>query len=400
MRVPITWGQNHGDVEIPAERLISVRRSPTAPSLADPAQAVAAALAQPMGFPPLHRALTPEDHIAIVVDETLSSLPRLLPPLLQHLRLADVSMQSVTLVCPPPDGGQPWLDDLPEEFHEVRVEVHQPGDRRKLAYLATTRHGRRLYLNRSVVDADQCVVLTRRCYDTRLGYGGGPGAIFPALSDDTTLREVHGRLDLTAPGGAPWPLQREAVEVAWLLGVPFFVQIIEDGVGGVAHVVAGPVESSAHAEQLLDERWRIAVDEPADVVLATLAGDARRHTFADLARAWQAAARVTRPGGTIILLTDAAPELGPGAALIRQAEDAGAAAQRILRERPPDLEAAYSWAKAAVHARLVLLSRWPLELAEELFTAPLQHVQQAARLLHGRCLRLPDAQYVNAVLAG
>ena len=42
-----------------------------------------------------------------------------------------------------------------------RFQVHDPADRKKLSYLATTRQGRRIYLNRSAVDADQLIVLSR-----------------------------------------------------------------------------------------------------------------------------------------------------------------------------------------------------------------------------------------------
>ena len=88
---------------------------------------------------------------------------------------------NVTLLCEPSASQQPWLTDLPDAFEEVRLEVHDPKDRKKLAYLATTRKGRRLYLNRTAVDADQLVVLGRRTYDPLLGYSGAAGALYPAL---------------------------------------------------------------------------------------------------------------------------------------------------------------------------------------------------------------------------
>ena len=51
------------------------------------------------------------------------------------------------------------IDELPDEFQDVRTEIHDPGKREALAYLATTRRGRRIYLNRTVVDADQSIVV-------------------------------------------------------------------------------------------------------------------------------------------------------------------------------------------------------------------------------------------------
>src|SRR5262245_15767797 len=292
MQMVLGYGRRQWDVDVSAANVIEPHRHPAAPPLADPAAAVRAALDRPLGFPPLWRALTPEDHVAIVVDEQLASLPLLLPPLLEHLQLANVRMDAVTLVCAAPSAGQPWLEELSDEYQDVHVEVHQPDDRKKLAYLATTRHGRRVYLNRTVVDADQAVIVTRRSYDCLLGYAGAAGALYPALSDTATFRELHSHLSLAVPGPEPWKLQREAAEVAWLLGVPFLVQVIEGSDGAVAHVLGGPVETSAEGERLLDERWRVEVDEPADVVIATIGGDPAGHGFAELASAWAAAARV------------------------------------------------------------------------------------------------------------
>ncbi len=398
MRVTVAFGRKQTELEAPAEQIIAVHRHPAAPPLSDPSLAVRSALEQPIGFPPLCRALTPDDHVAIVVDEELASLPVLLPPLLEHLEAARVQLGAVTLVCAPPNSGQPWLEQLPDAFQDVKVEVHQPEDRKKLAYLATTRHGRRIYLNRTVVDADQTVLLTRRSYDCLLGYAGGAGALYPRLSDAATLTELHTHLSLHAPGGEPWKLQREAAEVAWLLGVPFLVQVIEGSDGAVLHVLGGPVESSAEGQRLLDDRWRVEVEEPADVVIASVSGDPAGHPFADFGRAWGAAARVVKPGGAIILLTDAAPPLGSAAALLRQRDDADAALKLLLEENPPDIEAGFEWASAAAKAKLYLLSRLATEVAEELLTTPLDNAGQGQKLLHGRCLFLPDAHRTMAVV--
>ena len=79
------FGRGQIDVAIPEDRLVGVRRRPPAPALADPAAAVRAALENPLGFPPLRRALTPDDHVTVVIDERL---PRL-GPAAEILRQAD-----------------------------------------------------------------------------------------------------------------------------------------------------------------------------------------------------------------------------------------------------------------------------------------------------------------------
>jgi nickel-dependent lactate racemase len=401
MRLGLDFGRDHIDVEVRDASRVALHQAPHAPALADAREAMRTALEQPLRFEPLRRALTPEDHIAVVIDERLPQLAPLLTGLLEHIASARVPPEAVTLVSPPPATRQGWLDDLPDEFQDVRVEVHDPDNRQRLAYLASTKQGRRIYLNRSAVDADQLIVLSGRRYDPLLGYAGAEGAVYPALSDRETLSAMADRLSPEVPGGAAWPVRLEAEEVAWLLGAPFLVQVIEGAGDGIQQVVAGLADTSADGRRLLDQRWRGEVGEPADTVVATLSGDPHRHDFADLAHAAACAARVVRPDGRIVLLTQAEPSLGEGADLLRQTDDAEEAL-RLLRERKPaDLAAALEWAEAARKARLFLLSGLPDATAEELFATPLEHARQVQRLLdaEGTWLVVPDAHKALVVPA-
>src|SRR5947208_6402706 len=151
----IRWGRNVLELDLAADRLSATRRTGSAAVVTDPAADVAEGLEHPFEFPPLRRALTPEDHVVVVIDPTLSDPSMLLAPLLRHITEARIDPGAVTLLCPLADQDQSWLEALPDEFQEVRVEVHNPSDRNHLAYLATTQRGRRVYLNRTAVDPDQ-----------------------------------------------------------------------------------------------------------------------------------------------------------------------------------------------------------------------------------------------------
>jgi nickel-dependent lactate racemase len=398
MQVEMAYGQEKVALQVTESNVLTVQRQPQPAPVNDPAAAVREALESPYHFPPLRRALTPDDHVAIVVDEQLPGLANLLAPILEHLTEAQVHPDAVTLVCPTPAASQPWLDGLPEEFEEVRVEVHDSSDRDHLSYLASTRRGRRVYLNRTVTDADQVVVLGRRGYDSLTGYSGAETALFPSLSDEATLRDVQKQLTLRPPGQEPWPLEREAAEVAWLLGAPFLVQVIE-GVGSeVLHVLGGTLDSSSEGRRLLDSAWRVQLSRRASVVVAGISGDAGRHRFTELAQALANAARVVEPGGRIILLTDTAPELGLAARVLREANDSRQALRLLSHETFAGRDAAFQWASAAEVATIYLLSRLEPDIAEELFTVPLEDAGQAQRLLvPGQSLVfLPEAHKMMA----
>src|SRR4051794_8714607 len=116
MRTSLAWGSQSLELEIPEANLLEGHRAAVVPNLATPALAMRDALEHPLDYPALRLALTPDDHVAIVVDEGIPHLAELLVPLLEHVRRAHVQAEAITLVCLPPSTGQPWLDELPDEF--------------------------------------------------------------------------------------------------------------------------------------------------------------------------------------------------------------------------------------------------------------------------------------------
>src|SRR5438067_6487297 len=110
MRAAIAWGKQTLELEIRESNLVAGVRAPIVANLADPVQAMRDVLEHPLNYPALRLALTPDDHVAIVVDEGIPHLASLLVPLLEHLRQAQVQPDAVTLICPPPSSEQGWLD--------------------------------------------------------------------------------------------------------------------------------------------------------------------------------------------------------------------------------------------------------------------------------------------------
>jgi nickel-dependent lactate racemase len=399
MRWSVAFAQERLELELDPVRLVARPRAPLTP-LADPVAAIRTALEGPFHFPALRRALTPDDHIAVVVDEGLTGLGRLLTPVLEHIVSAGVQPEAITLVSPPDSSRQDWVDDLPDDLQEVHLERHDPANRQRLAYLATTAAGRRLYLNRSVVEADQLVVVGRRWYDQLLGQAGAEGEVYPFLGDQETREELLRRWNFAVPGKEAWPMRQEAIEVNWLLGTPFFVQIIPGQGDSVAYVVAGVAEAAEEGRRLLDACWRQEVAEPADLVVASISGDPDRVSFADLAAAAASAARVVRPEGRIVLLTRAQPDLGPCRDLLFEAGEPEEVQQKLERDPKPELLPALLWAKATAHAHVSLLSELPEETVENLFAAPLPDLAGVQRWLDrgGSCVLLEDAHKTLAVL--
>lgn len=381
-------------VAVPPDRAVELRRAaiPSVPT-AGPRELVRAALEAPFGFEPMRRAVTPDDRVAVVLDAALPHAAELLAGVLDHLRTAGVGPAAVTVVTPP-GAPQGWIDDLPDEYADVTAETHDPADPARHAYLATTKAGRRLYLNRTLVESDFVVLLTGRGYDPVLGYSGAEAAVFPTLSNEESRAALAGAVTTDAPAAPKAGERTEAAEVAWLLGTPFLVQVIPGAGDTIQAVVAGLLDSGAEGVRRHDARWRSTVGERPDTVIAAVGGDPAGVTFLDLAKAAACAARVVAKGGRVAVLSDAAPPLGPGADVLRGSDGPGAAAKRVARDNPDDAAACLLWCFAARAAgSLFLASGYPDDVAEGLYATPIHTDAEVQRLADAgrRVLVIPDA---------
>jgi nickel-dependent lactate racemase len=393
--IDLNVGLSQWSLRVADDQLVRAKSThPFEPAIGDVGAAVRAALDHPLRFEhPLSRALTPDDHVALVIDDKLPRLGELVGGVLQYLAVAGIGPEAVTIITAPGPQATDWIDELPDEFADVHTEVHHPDDRKLLSYLGATKRGRRIYLNRTLLDADQIIVLTGRNYDAQLGYAGCEGAIYPALADAEVRQAVAGALSMEAPGAEPETVRAEALEVAWLLSSTIFIQVVEADGDAIATIGAGLIAGSADGIRLQDERWRMTVEQPVDLVIASIGGDPRRHDFATLARAVTAASRAAEDGGCIVVLSESEAVASEAMEVLRHADDPYAALQTLNRVKPAELAAAFQWASVAERARIYLVSGMKPEIVEEMFATPICSVEEVQRLIDSadRCLILPEA---------
>lgn len=379
---------------LPAEKLRRLKRVMVSGLGLPPAPLMTAALEQPLGLgAPLYRALTPDDQVVILVDERLPEIVELLVPLLRHLLLAHIDLSNVTVLVPASSLQQPWLDNLPDELADIHLDVHDPENRDKISYLATTKAGRRVYLNRKIVEADLLLVLSGRGFDAKLGYSGGAAFLFPQFSDTETILAYPKEFSVLKRPEEPNTLRAEAKEILKLLGAPFLIQVIE-GIGdGVAEVLVGLPTSTTDGVASLKKRWFAHVDAKADLVIASVSGSPGRISFRDLATAAATARRVCESGSRLVLLTTASPLLDESGDLLLKVEEPATALKRIALANPDDALPGTFWAFAAKKISLYVASGWAEELVEELFATPIHSAAEVQRLIDAAesVVFLPDA---------
>lgn len=344
------------------------------------------ALAKPLRFPPFHQALTPDDHIAIIIQPPMPGLPDVLAAIGGELSTAGIVNEHVTLVLPP--NSEAMTVERPAGF---ALETHDPSNARKHSYLAATPSGRRIYVNRTVVDADQVVVVGELRYQFGGEIMGGTPALFPMLSNEATRTEFRG-LD-------PEKAAEETKHVCWLLGLPFFVTVIADATVGVATIIAGPDNTLVEARAAMESIWQVSVPKRADLVIATITGD-QRTTTEELASAAASAVRVVRKGGKVVLVCDRPLRLGPSFSAIVKEPSPVAAAKILTKGAYSDRLAAAIWLQAVREEGVYLICNPSGDLAQQLFAKQLDPRQLQNFVQESReCLVLQGANRVCPVLA-
>src|ERR1700757_3275230 len=139
MRIVVDFQEESLEFEIPPERVVASWRGPEALGPSNVSAAIGDALEHPRDFPPLRQMIVPGDRVAIAFDSTIPQPRSVLDALVEVLGRAGVGPETITVVAPSRSAVDP---ETPGAFGGT-IEVHDPDDRARIAYLASTREGRR-----------------------------------------------------------------------------------------------------------------------------------------------------------------------------------------------------------------------------------------------------------------
>lgn len=377
--------------------------SPAGDSVADPALAAQAALAAPIGHPPLEVSVVAGDRITLALEPGLPQSSPIARGIVQYLLEAGHSPSDITVLWRPawkndPGPVEEFDESLRGALHFVR---HDAEDAASLAYLAATRGADPVYLNRALCDADFVLPVGVARPAAAFDNPGLMGGLFPAFSQ----RETQQRLRPAVGRGEASRRRRVAAETdeaSWLLGVQFVVQVVPGACGSVLEVLAGSVTTlHEEAPRRCAAAWHHVLTQGADLVVASIGGGPAQQSWDNVARALVMATRAVNDHGSIVLVTGL--DTRPGSALRRfgwwTATDPPPKSRK--RDVEPDLVVAQALLAARERAHIYLFSHLSNSVVESIGAIPISEageVEQLARR-HPTGLVLGDAQFATLSLA-
>lgn len=290
--------------------------------LVDPAAAVAAALAEPIGANPLGEVARGRRDAAVVISDKTRPVPYavVLPPLLAVLEAAGLARDRIEIIV----ATGLHRANTPEELAEMvgpavasgyRIRNHVARDRAQHVHLGRTARGTEVWIDSGLAGADLKVVTGLVEPHLMAGFSGGRKAVAPGCAAVETMRVLHGAAMLEediGPGivdGNPFHL--ELLEIARGVGVDFVCDVSVDRRRQLTGVFAGDLQlAHAAAVHAVERHVRVDLDRPADVVIASAGGFPLDDTFYQAIKGLTAALNIVRRGGTIILAAAVTEGLG------------------------------------------------------------------------------------------
>ena len=374
-RYVIGYGSERFDLDAAEGAEFEAFAPPAGMSPAHAEAALREVLERPRGYPPLRDNVVPGDRVAIALDPDVPDPSRVLDVVTDILEGAGVEADAVTIVEAARHAGA-----LVSGSRGEVTEVHDPGDRERLAYLATTKAGSRVYLNRTLTDADVVVPVGFLREDPLAGPHGPWSVLFPGLSDEAT-RAAHRKSRASGPHEASRKdADDEAFEVGWLLGSRFQIGIVP-GEGGPSGFVAGldeQVRDAGLAE--LSRAWSFRPEARADLVIAGVGGPEGPGGLNDLVAALVTAGRLVRHGGRIVALSQVGGPLGPAMQRLAGAGDSNPRDALRGHEADPDHLMAEALARVLGWADVYLLSGLAPDVVEDLSMIALERPEEVRRL--------------------
>lgn len=376
---------------------------PRGEPLKDLPAAVARALDEPIDYPPLRRATTPGDRVVVALDQDLPQVAVVTAAVVRAVVQAGVDPDGISVLQTFAAAGCGNSDPCalldPRLRRRIGRVIHDPADRRHLAYLAAGARGDAILVNRALHEAD--VVLPVGCLRRKsaAGYFGIHGAIFPAFSDQQTVERFRSPGAMRRDALRRSRLVRQAEEVAWLLGINFTIQLVPGAGESVLHVLAGNSAAvKRQGRQLYDQAWSGPRVQRASLVVAGIEGGASQQTWDNVGRALGLAAGLVEPGGAIVVCSELQAALGPALQLLAQRRSRRRALRQILRSRAPDTLAALQLIRALRRGRVFLLSRLAPEMVEDLDMVPVDNSSELERLVRQHASGIVLSNAPNAIV--
>ena len=317
MEIRLPYGHSFLTAYFPDKIAVDIIEAPQTLAASDPPGVVGAALEKLLGE------ITWQDFagaksVAIAVNDKTRPVPhrQLLPPLLE--RLASLGIPDEAIMLYVAGGIHPPM--TPDEFPEIlpdgilrryRVVSHDAEDKDCLTYVGETSHGTPIWSNQGYVQSDIKIVIGNIEPHQFIGYSGGVKSAAIGLSGSKTINRNHALMTHPASQLGEYetnPARQDVEEIGQKMGIHMALNAILNQDKQIVHVLAGePVAVMQTGVPISRQTCQVVVPYKYNLIISSPGGHPKDINVYQAQKGLAHAVRITRPGGTIILVA-ACPE--------------------------------------------------------------------------------------------
>ena len=322
--INLLYGKGSFRLDLDPSWQVSVIRKPEMPLLADPAAAVRAALAQPVGARPLAEAARGAKSACILVCDITRPVPNglFLPIMVRELMDAGIPATGITILVAtglhrPNEGeelaelvGDPWV------MQTVKVQNHFARNDADHVDLGATSRGTPVKLDRRFVEANVRIATGLVEPHFMAGYSGGRKVIAPGVAHKDTITTFHSARFMADPRAANCvlegnPLHEEQLEIMGKLGHALALNTVIDEHRQLSFVNFGEIVQSHLAAVDFIRRYAVVpVARRFSTVVTSAAGYPLDKTYYQTVKGMVAPIDILAPGGDLLIVSECAEGMG------------------------------------------------------------------------------------------
>jgi nickel-dependent lactate racemase len=395
MKVSLAYGEGRIEADLPDDTDVIKPRSVA--GLPDERAALIQSLERPIGCRPLREWLTPGVKVCIIFPDITRAMPsrRVLPWLLEFLRDAGVTPEQVVLLNSTGTHRPNTPAELatmlgPDITARYTVINHLCEHEEDLIQFGMTSTGARALINRHAAHAPVRILMGFIEPHFFAGFSGGPKALMPGVAGLETIVSNHGAAHIGHPNATFGitegnPLWEEMLDIAGRVGPSFLLNVTLNERHQITGWFAGDLAQAHRAgREFVREAAMQKVESPYDIVVTTNSGYPLDLNLYQGAKGMSAAARIAKPGGTIILAAECREGAPAGTPFQRLLSSGRSPEELLARICSPGFEWPEQWQvqiQTMIQSRLRVLvhTRMPDEELRAALLEPCPDISEAVR---------------------
>lgn len=330
--IPLKYGSTEMVLNIEEENILQVIDNPPFVFEKPEEEIIQAALEHPVSSARLCELVHAGEKVCVVIPDATRSWQKTdvyLPFVVEELHRGGVKDEDIVFISAlgthrkqtEAEHRQLLGPKLADRF---KVLDHDCNDKGNLVYLGTTTFGTPVWVNKTAMDCDHIVLTGGIVYHFLAGWSGGKKYILPGISSYETVMANHGLSLSPERGQGAHPdvrsgnihnnlLHLDMVEAASFVRPTFLFNVVT-AEGKIAGAVAGHyLDAHAKGCAMVDAIDGVAIREKADLVIATAGGSPKDVNLYQSIKTLINAREATKPGGTMIVMTESPEGLGGNA---------------------------------------------------------------------------------------